>query len=71
MTRSFELPEPEDRSHTVTGAIAHRLRMTEGQLYTVVLAFLFVALLLLTGLPNAYRTDTGNGIEPAPLEVAP
>lgn len=73
MNRSFELPEPEDRSRTVPGAIANRLRMTEGQLYTAVLALLFVAALLLTGLPGAHKLDTGGDgiVVPPPAEVAP
>ena len=72
MDRSFDLPEMEDRSRTVSGALANRLKMTEGQLYTVVIALLFVAALLLTGLPGAHRLDDNGGIvEPPPAEVAP
>ncbi|MDQ2648397.1 MAG: hypothetical protein M3Z03_02450 [Actinomycetota bacterium] len=73
MNRSFELPELEDRSHTVLGAVANRVRMTEGQLYTVVLALLFVAALLLTGLPGAHKTESNDGIvvPPPAAEVAP
>jgi hypothetical protein len=71
MSRSFDLPELDDRSHTVLGALARRLRMTEGQLYTVVIALLFAATLLLTGLPGAHRVDASVDRGTMPVEVAP
>ena len=37
--------------------MARKARMTEGQLYTVVVVALAVLLLTLTGLPNAHRRD--------------
>ena len=43
----------------VIARIAARLRITEGQLYTFVLALLAVTLVLLTGLPGA-----GNRVVP-------
>ena len=42
---------------TIIGLVAAKWRMTEGQVYTVVLAALAVVLLTLTGLPNAHKTD--------------
>jgi hypothetical protein len=57
--------------------LARRARMTEGQLYTAVLVVVLVALLSLTGLPNAHRRShddnlsTSNvGLQHAP-EPAP
>lgn len=43
----------DDTEVTRIGRVAARVRLTEGQLYTVVLSFLAVALLLLTALPGA------------------
>ena len=40
------------------GRLAERLRMTEGQLDTAVLAVLLVMLLSLTGLPTAERAPS-------------
>lgn len=53
-------PDRTPLSPTIVGLLAERLRMTEGQLYTVVLAALAVLLMTLTGLPNAHQN--GNGI---------
>lgn len=41
----------------IMGVLADRLRMTEGQLYTAILALLVAATLTLTGLPSAHRPD--------------
>jgi hypothetical protein len=43
-------------------ALSRRLHMTEGQLYTTVLAALLVALLSLTGLPNAHQRRGGDSL---------
>jgi hypothetical protein len=57
------VPEP-DTERTVAGLIASRVRMTEGQLYTAVLAIIAAVLLTITGLPNAHRNAS-------PAQVAP
>ena len=50
------------------GRLAGRLRMTEGQLDTAILAVLFVLLLSLTGLPTAERApSTGTGAGDVPV----
>ena len=60
-----------DSDITVAGLIATRVHMTEGQLYTAILAIVAAVLLTLTGLPNAHRT-TGSSTPPAPaVTVAP
>lgn len=46
----------------VMAPLAHRATMTEGQLYTAVIAVLAVILLTLTGLPDAAERET----RPAP-----
>ena len=59
------------------GAVARRLGMTEGQLYTTILAALLLALLSLTGLPNAHQRSGDDGLSGTspvlgqPLEPAP
>ncbi|HEY2811959.1 MAG TPA: hypothetical protein VGJ03_00705 [Acidimicrobiales bacterium] len=47
------------------GLIAKRVRMTEGQLYTIVILAALVLLLTLTGLPNAHEPTTSR-TAPAP-----
>ena len=52
--------------------LAHRARMTEGQLYTTILTVLVVLLLSLTGLPTAEhaRSFTTDGIgAPTPATI--
>jgi hypothetical protein len=51
------------------GRAAARVRMTEGQLYTAVLAVLVALLLSLTGLPTAERVPT-NGTDTPTLTPA-
>lgn len=66
--RRLELsPSPGDVSdgRIVMAAIARRAAMTEGQLYTAVIAVLAVLLLTLTGLPNAASRD----MPPIPVTV--
>jgi hypothetical protein len=41
---------------TVAALLAARVHMTEGRLYTAVLAVVAAVLLTITGLPNAHRT---------------
>jgi hypothetical protein len=48
---------PSSGDPTIVGLLSRKARMTEGQLYTVVLVALAVLLLTLTGLPNAHRRD--------------
>jgi hypothetical protein len=56
-----------DDHATVMGLLAKRVRMTEGQLYTAVLAVAIALLLTLTGLPNARHTTVGlPGAGPVP-----
>lgn len=43
-------------------AIARRIGMTEGQLYTTILAAMLVALLSLTGLPDAHQRSGGDSL---------
>lgn len=57
---------PHLTASTVMGPLASRARMTEGQLYTTVIAVLAVLLLTLTGLPGSGREAT-----PAPVESSP
>ncbi len=59
-------------SRGMMATLARRAAMTEGQLYTVVIAVLAVLLLTLTGLPNDAPRDPGQvpGRSPAG-EVAP
>ena len=40
--------------------IAERIRMTEGQLYTAIIAIGIVLLMSLTGLPTAQRAPSGD-----------
>lgn len=58
---------------TIMGLIAGRLRMTEGQLYTAVIAVAIALLLTLTGLPTAHeRVDTdGFGGDSVPTLPSP
>lgn len=56
--------EPEADA-TVAGLIAARVHMTEGQLYTAVLAVIVAVLLTLTGLPTAHEAARNHG-SPAP-----
>jgi hypothetical protein len=57
--------------------IARRVGMPDGQLYTTILAAMLVALLSLTGLPNAHQrsgADSMSGTSPVlgqPVEPAP
>ena len=59
------------------GVVARHLGMSEGQLYTTILAAMLVALLSLTGLPNAHQRSGGDGLSGTspvldqPLEPAP
>lgn len=61
-TRSERAPEQP----TIMGLLAERVRMTEGQLYTVVIALVVALLLTVTGLPTAHtRSDddfSGSGV---------
>lgn len=47
-----------DREAPRVERFARRLRMTEGQLYTIVLVFLGVLLLLASGLPGSGETPS-------------
>ncbi|HEY1831642.1 MAG TPA: hypothetical protein VGG38_15515 [Acidimicrobiales bacterium] len=51
--------DPQDPLAGVSlmGVLAARIRMTEGQLYTVLIALLLALLLTLTGLPNAHKSS--------------
>jgi hypothetical protein len=49
----------KDDAPTVMGLLAERSRMSEGQLYTIVVGAIVVLLLSVTGLPNAHRSDAG------------
>ena len=42
-------------TETLMGSLARRVRMTEGQLYTAIIAVAFALLLSLTGLPGAHQ----------------
>lgn len=57
--------QPSNTEPTVMGLIAKRVRMTEGQLYTIVILAALVLLLTLTGLPNAHEPTTSR-TAPAP-----
>lgn len=46
---------------TLMGILAERVRMTEGQLYTAVLAVLLVVWLTLAGVPHAHKLPPANG----------
>lgn len=66
-------PPPVDVEHreapTVMGLLAERARMTEGQLYTAVIALAVALLLTVTGLPTAHQrsaTDSLSGPGAAP-----
>ena len=48
----------------IMAILAHRLRMTEGQLYTAVLVVLLAVILTLTGLPSAHQTVPAIPISP-------
>jgi hypothetical protein len=64
-------PPTTDRQ-PVMARIAARLRMTEGQLYTAVLAAVVVILLSLTGLPNARQRSNADGLSgPTVIEAPP
>ncbi|HLT15551.1 MAG TPA: hypothetical protein VK007_02520 [Acidimicrobiales bacterium] len=57
----------------VMAVLARRLGMTEGQLYTTVIAALVVAVLTLTGLPGAHDLEDPTGAPappPAPTTTA-
>lgn len=55
---------------TLVGLMAQRVRMTEGQLYTLIIAAALVILLTLTGLPGAHRPAT-TSTRPAPTASTP
>lgn len=76
-TEATEATEPE--RPTVMGLLADRWGMTEGQLYTSIIALVVALLLTVTGLPTAHqRSDTdslsGGGavpVAPPPTTAAP
>ena len=66
--------EPPAGDVTVMGVLAARMRMTEGQLYTALIAVIMAVLLALTGLPNAHQRthSTTSGVRsPSAGPVAP
>ena len=57
---------------TVMGMLAARVRMTEGQLYTAILAVLLTFALMITGLPHAHKLPPDNaGLGGGTTQVAP
>lgn len=50
---------------SLVGIFAARLRMSEGQFYTAVIAVILSLLLTMTGLPGAHKTS-GSGLVPPP-----
>ena len=50
---------------SLVGLLAARLRLTEGQFYTVVIAIILSLLLTMTGLPGAHKTSD-SGVVPPP-----
>ena len=67
------MTEPRDRDlddGVIMAVLARRVGMTEGQLYTTVIAALVVAALTLTGLPGAHDLEDPTGAV-APPPAAP
>jgi hypothetical protein len=52
-------PREAGSGPTILGLVSERMRMTEGQLYTVAISALVVLLLTLTGLPSAHKPAGG------------
>jgi hypothetical protein len=61
-------PDTNDAQPTIMALIGQRLRLTEGQLYTLIVCALIVVLLSLTGLPTAHKRQ-GGGLLPVPTQT--
>lgn len=60
-----------DSNVSVVNVLARRMRMTEGQLYSAVIAVFIAALLALTGLPTAHKNVGGTTGASYPLPPTP